>query len=259
MKKYLLLFAAAAFMFAACDPVNPDGPDGPDGPDDPETPEEVVSIAIDGDFEDWAKMDQTKIVSAKNNPDSPWDAVKQMRVYANAEFIFYYIEFDNSQIKELLESATGTYTGSDGQSPNAINMRININTDGEFASGYTSYSLQGYDFIMEGTLAKDGKWDTFGDATMYQRIGSWKQLMDPGQGLTMGAGAGNKFEIMVSRQLFNNAAAGSEDPKPLGDIFQTGLRFYGPQWTELANLPNGAVSDDNPNGWGNLLEVATDK
>jgi hypothetical protein len=262
MKKLFLMMAAAAFVFAACEPKTPDNPSGPDNPDNPSGPEEpeeyVCPITIDGNFDDWGKIDASLVASAKNNPESPWDAVKQMRVYADPDFICYYIEFDNNQIGDLLESATGTYVNSDGEnSPNAINMRINVNTDGEFESGYTNYSLQGYDFIMEGTLAQDGKWDTFADATMYQRIGSWKVLMDPGLGLTMGAGNGNKFEIMVSRELFNNAAAGSEDPKPMGDIFQTGLRFYGVQWTELSNLPNAAVDEDNTNGWGNLLEVVT--
>ena len=255
MKKTLLVLAAAAFMFAACNQNNPDNPD------DPDTPEEQVAITIDGKFEDWATIDQSKVVSAKNNPDSPWDAVKLMRVYANAEFIFYYFEFDSSQIKDLLASATGTYINSAGkESPNSINMRINISTDGDFTTGYEYYSLQYYDFIIEGTLAQDGKWDTFADGTMHQRINkAWKELMKPGQGLTMGAGNGNKFEIMVSRELFNNAAAGSDDPKPMQDVFHTGLRFYGPEWSELSNLPNAAITDDNPHGWGNLLEVTTDK
>lgn len=258
MKKYLLLLAAATFMFAACNPNNPDDPEEPDEPDQPEV---TVSIKIDGEFEDWAAIDQSKVASAKNNPDSPWDAVKQMRVYANAEFVFYYFEFDNSQVKELLESATGTYINSSGEeSANSINMRINLNTDGEFTSGYENYHLQCYDFIIEGTLAKDGKWDTFADATLHQRINKkWVTQMKGGQGLTMGAGNGNKFEIMLSRELFNNAAAGSADPKPMGDIFQTGLRFYGAEWSELSNMPNAAISDDNPNGWGNMLEIATDK
>ncbi|MBO6012286.1 MAG: hypothetical protein J6P82_02055 [Bacteroidales bacterium] len=258
MKKFVLFLAATAFMFAACTPKDPDTPDGPDGPDDPE---EQVAITIDGNFDDWAALDASKVAVAKNDPNSPWDAVKQMRVYANPDFVFYYFEIDNAQVKELLESAVGTYINSEGkESPNTLNMRINLNTDGEFTSGYENYHLQCYDFIIEGTLAQDGKWDTFADATLHQRINKkWVTIMNGGQGLTMGAGNGNKFEIMLTRELFNNAAAGSSEPKPMGDIFQTGLRFYGAEWSELSNLPNAAITDDNAQGWGNMLEIVTDK
>ena len=254
MKKYYLMMAAAAFLFAACEPKTPDTPDTPETPDEPE-----VTITIDGNFDDWGKLDQTKVAVAKNNPDSPWDAVKQMRVYAEDEFVYYYIEFDNSQIGELLAAAQGTYTNSHGeQSENVISMRINLNTDGEFTSGYENYSLQAYDFIIEGTLAQDAKWVSF-DGTLHQRIGSWKELLKPGNSLVMGAGNGNKYEIMLVRSLFNNAVSASSDPKPMGDTFQTGLRFYSPGWEELSNLPNAAVTDDNSHGWGNLLEVTFNK
>ena len=135
-------------------------------------------------------------------------------------------------------------------------IRLNLNTDGEFTSGYTSYSLDGYDFIIEGSLAEDGAWKSF-DGTLYQRIGGWQNLKDAGNGLCSGAGSGNKYEICMIRELFNAAAGASAEPKLMGDEFQAGVRFYTPDWGELSNMPNGPVTEENSKGYGHLLNVVT--
>jgi len=256
MKKLLLMLAAAAFIAVSCQekPVTPDTPDTPETPETPEEPEEpeyVVPITIDGDFADWGKLDASKVVSAKSNADSPWDAVKEIRCYADELYVFYYIEYDNSQIADILAAVGGD--------ANELPIRLNINTDGEFSSGYVKYSLDGYDFIIEGSLGADGAFSTY-DGTLHQRIDDdWVELLASGSGLVTGAGSGNKYEIMLVRELFNAAASASTVPMPMGDTFQTGIRFYTPDWGELANMPDGAVTDDNTNGWGHLLEVTTVK
>ena len=253
MKKVLLLLAAAMFVFAACDTKKPE-PEKPDNQEqqEPEEPEYECPITIDGNFTDWAGLDASKVSVAKNDPNSPWTGVKEIRVYADEEFVFFYIEYDSAELNEMFP------TCCDGEN-DGLPIRLNFNTDGEFTSGYTSYSLDGYDFIIEGSLASgNNEWGSF-DGNFYQRIDGWVPLLEGGNNMCSGAGSGNKYEIQVIRAVFNSAAMTSTVPMPMGDVFQAGVRFYTPDWGELSNMPNGAVTDDNPKGYGHLLEVNTVK
>ena len=255
MKKIFALLAIAAMVAVSCK--KDDGKDKPVKPDDPEEPEYVAPITIDGDFSDWAKLDATKVAVGKNATDSNWDAVKEIRVYADELYVFFYLEYDNAQIADILAAT------NDPADPehNELPIRLCINTDGEFTSGYTSYFAQGYDFIVEGGVAANGQWSSF-DGTLHQRIDGWKELLAGGSGMCSGAGSGNKYEIQLIRETFNAAAASSEVPMPMGEIFQAGVRFYTAPWGELSNMPNSTPNPDSEikaeqKGWGNLLEVHT--
>ena len=203
------------------------------------------AITIDGQFDDWSAL---ATVVAKNNDDSPWDAVKEIRVYADPDFVFYYIKYDKEIVKDLL-----------AETEEELPIRLCINTDGEFTSGYEKYFLQSYDFIIEGSLAGEGAFVEYA-GTLFQRVdGSWNELLPVTSGIVIGKGAGNEYEIMLARELFNNAVpAGMK----MGDVFHTGIRFYyngGGSWEELSNMPNSSIDDGDGNGWGNLLEVTTTK
>ena len=200
-----------------------------------------ATITIDGSFSDWAALDATRVAIVKNNPKSPWKAVKEMRVLAKEDAVYYYVKFDTDEIQEQLNG---------GES---LPIRICLNTDGEFSSGYQNYFLQGYDFIIEGSLA-DGKgnWTTY-DGTLYQRLSSWTSLLGSGHGLVKGQGTGNEYEIMLDRALFNSTVP---EAHKMVAPFYTGIRFYGNGgWGELSNMPNASIETGSGNGWGNLLEV----
>lgn len=204
----------------------------------------AARITIDGDFSDWAAIDPKYVKAAQNDPDSPWEAVKEIRVYADPETVYYYINYDKETLDEQMELK------------DELPIRLCINTDGEFESGYTNYFLDGYDFIIEGGLASDGAWTVF-DGTMHQRIGSWQELLAPGNGLVTGQGNGTEYEIALNRAKFNEAANTSDVPMPMGDTFQTGIRFYGNNWGELSNMPNSSIEEEMGNGWGYLLRITT--
>ncbi len=246
MKKLFAFIALGAMIcFASCQkPVsqkqNEKTPD--EKTPDEKTPEEETpsGITIDGSFEDWEALGD-KAVKVRNNPNSPYEAVKEFRIYNDAEFIYYYIAYDKDYLKELVEAE------------NDLPMRLNFNTDGEFTSGYEKYFQECYDFMIEGAIADAGVWSTF-DAPFYQRINNaWDKRLEEGSGLALGAGKGNEYEVCVNIEMFNDAAKTSADPKPMGKTFQTGLTFYDGGWSTIAVLPN-ASTDDNPEGWGSLLE-----
>lgn len=207
-----------------------------------------AAITVDGDFSDWSALEAGTFAKSVSDPDAPWEGVKEIRCYANEETVFWYIKFD----KESLDEAFG-------MDPNDMHLRLCINTDGEYESGYTSYFLEGYDFIIEGTFAEGGAFVDF-DGTMHQRIdGKWQSLLEPENGLVAGKGAGDEYEISLDRALFNQAANTSSVPMPMGDEFQTGIRFYYNGWQEYSNMPNSSIDEEQGNGWGYLMRIKTNK
>lgn len=240
MKKLFTLMAMFATLACsiACDPANTNEED------DDDEGEVKEAIVIDGQFADWAALADCAV--AANTPGSPWDAVEQIRVYATTDFVFYYIRFKESKLAELLQSA-------DEELP----IRLCINTDSEFTSGYANYFLEAYDYIIEGALAEGGAFTDF-DGTLHQRFSSWQELLKPGHNLVSGKGAGCEYEICLIRDIFNSALSASADPKPMGSSFETGIRFYytgGGEWAELSNMPNSSAEEGDGNGWGHLLSI----
>ncbi|MBP5676090.1 MAG: hypothetical protein J6W94_03655 [Bacteroidales bacterium] len=250
MKKiaFVMMAAAALFFTFSCNPDETPSKDKDKGKEEQKEEEQPkINITIDGQFDDWAAMDASLYVSAKNNPNSPWEGVAEIRCCADPDFVYYYIKFNKEAIEEQLANNE------------SLPIRLCINTDGEFESGYTSYFLEGYDFIIEGPLGNgEGGWGEY-DGTLHQRIGSWVSLLEPNSGLVQGKGAGVEYEILLAREIFNNAIAGStEVNSPISDVFHTGIRFYCNGWEEFSNMPNSSI-DEVDNGWGHLLEVPTIK
>ena len=195
------------------------------------------TIDIDGDFSDWSSLQAGTFYKVVNNPGSLWGGVKEMRVYATAETVNYYVKFNQEALEEAKNAATPT-----------MNMRICLNTDGELTSGYDGYFLDKYDFIFEGSIMTYGAFKNF-NGSLSQRInGAWSSL---GSGMTAGAGSGIEYEFSLDRTKFNTAANTSSVPMPMGNEFQTGLRFYWNGWDEFSNIPNAS------GGYGHLLNVQT--
>lgn len=250
MKKVLYFLAmTATVLTVSCNPKKDDPNKG--GKDDPQE-ETGLAIKIDGNFDDWASLKPEQVSVAKNNANSPWAAVSEIRCCADADFVYYYIKFNKEELKEQMEN---------GES---LPIRLNINTDGEFTSGYASYSLDAYDFIVEGALADGaGKWTDY-TGTLHFRTWieekekiDWKELIPSTGGLVSGKGNGNEYEIMLFRELFNNAVPAEHK---MGDVFYTGIRFYGNGgWNELSNLPNSSIDEGDGNGWAHLMKVTTVK
>jgi hypothetical protein len=220
----------------------------------PPTP--VASITIDGEFADWTELEDGTFTKFVNNPDSPWEGVEEIRCYATEEAVYYYMKFDEESLADAFAADTPS-----------MHLRLCINTDGEYESGYKSYFLEGYDFIIEGCFVDGGAFVDF-DGEFHQRYGDtgpaaestkWHSLLGPENGLVMGKGAGVEYEIALDRAKFNDAANTSEFPLPMGDKFQTGIRYYWNGWDEFSNMPNCSVEEEAGNGWGFLMRVNTNK
>ncbi|MBP5488152.1 MAG: hypothetical protein J6X77_01120 [Bacteroidales bacterium] len=252
MKKVFVLMAIAA-VFTLGYSCTPDTPEEPQKQEqDPKEPADTVvvdsKIAIDGDFADWSALEVGTFSKSVSDPDAPWEGVAEIRCYADAATVFYYIKFDQESLEDAFEL-----------DPNDMHLRLCINTDGEYESGYTKYFLEGYDFIVEGTFADGGVFVDF-DGVLHQRInGDWSELLNEKSGLVIGKGAGHEYEIALDRAKFNEVASASSVPMPMGDDFQTGIRFYFNGWEEFSNMPNSSVDEEAGNGWGYLMRVHTQK
>lgn len=206
------------------------------------------AITIDGDFSDWSKLEAGTFKRAYNDPDSPWEGVQEIRCYADENTVFWYMKFDETSLADAKEASTPD-----------MHIRLCINTDGEFTTGYASYFLEAYDFIIEGSIMTGGAFVDF-DGTLHQRIsGSWKSLLEPENGLVTGKGEGLEYEISMDRATFNAAVATSPVPMPMGEDFQTGIRFYWDGWAEFSNMPNSSIDEEQGNGWGYLMRISTNK
>jgi hypothetical protein len=241
MKKYLALLAMAASLLAvSCHKNNVDDEDDP-------TQEESkgLGIKIDGSFDDWGALKPDVVVSAKNNPNSPWDAVNEIRCCADKDFVYYYIKFNREAVNDLMDVKDD------------MPIRLCIDTNNDFTTGYENYFLDPYDFIIEGGLAENGAWGTY-DGTLHQRTseGKWNEILKPGSNLVTGKGSGGEYEILLAREIFSNAVPAEHK---IGDVFYTGIRFYGYDWGELSNMPNTSIEEGDGKGWGHLLKITTAK
>ena len=241
MKKYLALLAMAASLLAvSCHKNNVDDEDDP-------TQEESkgLGIKIDGSFDDWGALKPDVVVSAKNNPNSPWDAVNEIRCCADKDFVYYYIKFNREAVNDLMDVKDD------------MPIRLCIDTNNDFTTGYENYFLDPYDFIIEGGLAENGAWATY-DGTLHPRTseGKWNEILKPGNNLVTGKGSGGEYEILLAREIFSNAVPAEHK---IGDVFYTGIRFYGYDWGELSNMPNTSIEEGDGKGWGHLLKITTAK
>ena len=241
MKKILTFLAmTAAILAVSCNKDNNGDEDGGN-----EEQKAGLGIKIDGNFDDWATLKPEYVVSAKNNPNSPWGAVTEIRCCADKDFVYYYIKYNKEELKEQMDN------------DDELHIRLCIDTNGDFSTGYESYFLDAYDFIIEGALADGaGSWGTY-DGTLHQRIsGAWSPILEPNNNLVTGKGSGNEYEILLAREIFNNAVPAEHK---MGDVFHTGIRFYGYGWSELSNMPNTTIEEGDGNGWGHLMKITTVK
>lgn len=242
MKKVFLFAAMAAMVLVSCG--KKDTKDSEKGKE--QETQGTDEITIDGDFSDWASLSKTLYVKSETDPDAPWDGVEEIRVYAHDDYVYYYFRYESDTVDAYLPEN------------DKLPVRININTDGEFTSGYAKYSLQSYDFIVEAEQITDGNgdWGPISKSIMYQRVNdAWEKLQEGGN-LLEGAGKGTEYEMSLSRTVFNAGVNKSSAPnKPMGDNFQTGMRFYetttNPNWDELSNMPNSSEGS----GYADLLNI----
>ena len=228
MKKVLSFVALVAMLaFVSCQkPANNTKPSG--GNNDGSEQQQggdgqyKAPIAIDGDFSDWAAIDASKLVVAKNSDAATHPALKVMKVYADALYVYVYFEWDDEYIEDKSEVPVHFYINTDGDA-----------ATGGFADQFTDACS---DLMTEGMIFSEGELISY-DPGLFKWEGEvngsgwdycWTDL-DPVNGFIAGEGAGNKFEVSFMREL-----------NPMGDwadTFSIGMDIQ-QSWDSVGILPN---------------------
>ena len=253
MKKILTFLAMTASILmvsVSCHKNNDDDDDEGDGGDKPEY---VAPIKIDGDFSDWAKLPAANIAEAKCDPEATKTALKVVKVYADAVYVFVYFEWDKDQVDHHPNTAP------DGQDSNEEDVPFHcyINTDGDASTGGygDQFSDACSELLFEGFVYAGGSSIGSYEPAVCEWTGGtnetgWSWSEDLGiTGLCSGAGIEGKYEFSIARELM---------PKKLADNFSIGFDIQ-QSWDSVGILPNSHATDDNPGGLAPSLQVKTVK
>ena len=245
MKKILTFLAMTASILMVSVSCNKNNGDD-EGEDEGGEQEYVAPIKIDGDFADWAKLDGTKIASATCDKDATKTALKLVKVYADAVYVFVYFEWDKDQITHEPDVEH-------------VPFHCYINTDGDASTGGygDEFSDAASEIMFEGFVYPDGAKVGSYEPGVYEWVGEvngtgWEKCWnDLGEfnGLTSGAGIEGKYEFQIARELL---------PKKLADTFSIGFDLQ-QSWDSVGLLPNASATDDNPGGLAASLQVKTVK
>ena len=247
MKKLFAFLTIAAMVFAACEKKPVDNPDdnNNNNNNDPEPEEYVVPITIDGNFDDWAKIDASKLIVAKCADEAAKPDLKVLKVYADETYVFCYVEFNFDD-----------YDGA----PDDAHFHFYFNGDNDTATGGWNGSWdQGetpcVDLLTEADVITAGEVVEY-NPTQLKYAGApntsewgWEDVSV--DGFITGKGTKKAYEFMITRELY-----------PLGSMampFTMGIDVCVNGWNATGALPNAAVTDDNPSGQTNLLEVKMTK
>ena len=210
-------------------------------------PAPIKSITIDGNFDDWAALDQGTFSQNWGDDEATHPALTYCKVYATAEFIYVYFEWDME------------YTEDTSWVP----FHCYINTDGDATTGGygDEFSDACSDVLLEGSIYDGGEICSYW-AGGYAWVGEpnasgwgWAPDTDnlfPDEAPTVGAGIDGKYEFSISRAMF--AGVGF----PVADVFSIGFDIQ-QNWDSVGVIPNAAPSEDNPSGVVPSLQVTTQK
>ncbi|MBR5042630.1 MAG: hypothetical protein IKX67_05265 [Bacteroidales bacterium] len=243
MKKVLALMALAATLFISCNKNN-----DPDDPNNNGEKEYVAPIKIDGTFDDWAKLDASKVQVLKCADPTTKTDLKLAKVYADKYYVFIYVEFDYSAyggevsdshfdiiIDGDADTSTGGYKGpfDQGETP-CIDLLIqgDVIAGGEVQSAYDPFVG-----TYSGAVNDGGAW-------------AWTEV----EGLTgfvEGKGDKKTWEFQITRELYPAGKLAKE--------FNMGIFASVNGWNATGALPNAKVDDVNLSGEAPLLKVNYNK
>lgn len=210
-------------------------------------PPAEAAIKIDGDFSDWAALKQGSFSQTYGDEEATHPALTYCKVYADAEKVYVYVEWDMEYIEDKAWVPFHCYINTDG----------NVKTGG-YADEFSDACS---DILLEGAVYADGDICSYW-AGGYPWVGepnasgwTWAPDTDnifPEEAPTEGAGIDGKYEFSIDRAMF--AAAGFT----IADEFSIGFDIQ-QNWSSVGILPNASPSEDNPNGVVPSLQVKTIK
>ena len=213
-------------------------------------PAELKSITIDGQFEDWAALEDGTYSKTYGDEESLHPALTHVKVYALADFIYVYFEWDPDMVAPEFDV-------------DHVPFHCYINTDGDASTGgFGEFSDLCTDVLLEGSLYGGDDASSFGltsyNPSAFAYAGepntdewNWSELGIEDE-ICEGAGIEGKYEFLIKRAPF------AEVGFPIADVFSIGFDIQ-KNWDSVGVLPSAAPSEDNTSGVMPSLQVITNK
>ncbi len=181
-------------------------------------------IKIDGNFSDWSEVPADKLATATLPEGASLTALKELKVCADENFIYFYLKLDKVQVAPL---------------------DIFINSDNNAATGCNSWLWDpcGADYLIEGFLDEG-----MADAAVYnwpidkpQDGWEWVEAVPAGSGiismsnLKTVSGTIVELEARITKELI---------PTTFGDEIKFGIFSSNADWAETGALPAVSASSD---------------
>lgn len=235
------ILAVAAIICVSCgkDPKPTPDPDPEPGPG-PE-PTYVAPITIDGDFSDWAKIDESKMCIANCAENALRKGIKVLKVYLDDVYMFVYFEYDDAAIPDKSDVQGHVYFDADNDE----------NTGGcsnQWEPGSIEYMGEGHFFRGDAISSFDPSLSYWTGELHAQGWDEFEEVLPSGSGLFTGNGKDGKYEMSMLLEGFPLT------PMPLGEEFGFGMDIQ-QSWNSVGIMPNAEVTDENPNGKSTLLTV----
>ena len=210
---------------------------------------EAKSIVIDGDFADWEGAKDVAV--AKTSEDAKFEALYVMKFCTDADYIYFYAEFDNSTY-DYLDDAGETAVGF---MVDPIDIYLNI--DGDQNTGSNSYLWENSaaDVLIEGFWS-----DNFESAGVYtfpadaaQDAWAWEDAEIAGSTTTS-----DKKVLANGHAAIEGKITMAMLPFPVAGV-KAGIFTSNTQWKESGCLPETVINDDGTSTPSPLLEVKLNK
>lgn len=178
-------------------------------------------IKLDGIFTDWSEVPANKLASATLPAGASLTALKEMKVCADENFIYFYLKMDQAHVAPL---------------------DIFLNTDNKATTGGNSWLWDpcGADYLIEGFVA-EGMGDAIvfnWPATSPQDGWEWVEAVATGSGIISMSeiktvsGTIVEFEASIVREMI---------PTTLANEIGFGIFSSNDAWAETGSLPTAAA------------------
>ncbi len=241
MKKVFAMMAIAAMTLVACDKNNPGNNDDPNNQGGDEQ-EYVAPITIDGNFDDWAKLEKVQVIKCASTASKT--DLKLAKIYSDKYYVFVYVEFDFSAYESFVcESGTNFDFHFNGDNDTSTG-----GWKGQWDQGETpciDLMCQGPVIDPEGNVCDyaPGMYKYGGAANTSEWI--WEE--QPASDFIIGKGNKKGYEFQITRELY-----------PLGKLakeFGLGIEILVNGWDATGALPNTEATETNPAGEAPLAVV----
>lgn len=210
---------------------------------------EAKSIVIDGDFSDW---DNAKdVASAETTEDTKYEALYKMKVCTDADYIYFYVEFDNSTYDYLDDAGEPAV----GFVVDPIDLYLNIDADETTGSNSYLWVNSAADILIEGFWSDQ-----------YESAGVFTFPSDAAQDAWAWVDAEIAGATTTSeKKVLANGHAAIEGmitmamlPIPVKGL-KIGMFSSNTEWSESGCLPQTVINDDGTSTPSPLLEVKLNK